>query len=174
MKTIYHAIFHSHLNYQILAWGTKCDNLFPLQKKALRIIHKEHYLQHTDPLFKQSNILKVHDLYKLAQMKFYKKHLSQQLPQYLQSIPFYRNNVYHSYDTRTSDNLRPPNTKTDYSRTTIRYTIPNFINSLSPLISLENNTFSSLSNDYKRVTVLSYSNSCNDSDCYVCTRVALG
>ena len=174
MKTIYYAIFHPHINYHILAWGSKSDHLFLLQKKAIRIMNNEHFLQHTDPLFKQSNILKTHHLYELAQVKFYYKHLSNQLPPYLQSIPFLRNNSYHSYDTRTSDNLRPPNTKTDYSRTTIRNNIPNLINTLSPQISFQNDAISSLSNEFKKVTIMSYSNVCTDTECWACDRVASG
>ena len=175
MKTIYYSIFHPHLNYHILAWGPKCSDLFLLQKKAIRIINNEHFFQHTDPLFKQSNILKVHHLYELAQVKFYSKHMSEKLPLYLQTIPFLRNNAYHSYGTRTCDNLRPPNTKTDYSRTTIRNNIPELINSLRSLMSFDkNSTLSSLSNELKKVIVMSYSNVCADIECWTCDRVASG
>ena len=50
MRTIYFSIFHSHLNYQILTWGSQWSQLFVMQKKAQRIIHNSHYLGHTEDL----------------------------------------------------------------------------------------------------------------------------
>ena len=46
-------------------WGnsSSVSKLFKLQKKAIRIVHKKTFRSHTDPLFKQSNILKLPDLY---------------------------------------------------------------------------------------------------------------
>ena len=44
LRTIYFSIFHSHLTYQILSWGANCSRLFPLQKKAIRIINNAHFI----------------------------------------------------------------------------------------------------------------------------------
>ena len=35
---IYHSLIASHFNYGILVWGFQCQNLFILQKKAVRHI----------------------------------------------------------------------------------------------------------------------------------------
>ena len=54
IKSIYYAIFHSHLSYVCTAWG---QNLNPKhrinspQKKAIRIISFFQYDAHTLPIF---------------------------------------------------------------------------------------------------------------------------
>ena len=54
IKSIYYAIFHSHLSYVCTAWG---QNLNPkhrinlLQKKAMRIIIFARHDAHTSPIF---------------------------------------------------------------------------------------------------------------------------
>ena len=70
LKFIYLALIHSHLNYGILVWGYECKKIFKLQKKAVRILSKVHYLDHTDPLYKKENILKVDDIFKIQSYKF--------------------------------------------------------------------------------------------------------
>ena len=69
--TIYHSLIASHFNYGILAWGFQCHNLFTLQKKAIRHVTLSRYNAHTDPLFKSLNILKISDIFKLYQLKFF-------------------------------------------------------------------------------------------------------
>ena len=65
IKSIYYAIFHSHLSYVCTAWG---QNLNPkhrinlLQKKAMRIISFAHYDAHTLPIFAKLNIVTFSDL----------------------------------------------------------------------------------------------------------------
>ena len=66
---ICNSLFLPHLNYSILAWGHSCERIFKLQKKAVRLICNTNFYAHTEPLFKQLNILKVHDiLYLKAQI----------------------------------------------------------------------------------------------------------
>ena len=51
IKSIYYAIFHSHLSYVCTAWGQKLNAKHPinlLQKKAIRIISFAHYDAHTN------------------------------------------------------------------------------------------------------------------------------
>ena len=66
-KSIYYAIFHSHLSYVCTAWG---QNLNPkhhinlLQKKAMQIISFAHDA-HTLPIFARLNIIKFSDLISL-------------------------------------------------------------------------------------------------------------
>ena len=56
------SLVHSHLNYMILIWGDNNQEILKKQKQAMRILHSEHYLCHSDPLFKKSKILKVSDM----------------------------------------------------------------------------------------------------------------
>ena len=69
IKSIYYAIFHSHLSYVCTAWGQNlnpkhCINL--LQKKAIQIISCAQYDAHTLPIF---------DLISLCNCLFIYKHL---------------------------------------------------------------------------------------------------
>ena len=54
-KTLYHALFQSHINYGLLLWGssakTHTNRIWKLQKKAVRIIASATYNAHTNPLF---------------------------------------------------------------------------------------------------------------------------
>ena len=62
-------MFNSYIDYGISLWGSAAQTALKpidvLQKKALCIITNSAYNAHTDPLFKNQNILKVKDLHKL-------------------------------------------------------------------------------------------------------------
>ena len=66
MHTLYLTIVHSHLNYGLHIWGSSnsIGKVFVSQKKSLRIINNKTYNSHTEPLFKNSEILNVNDQYK--------------------------------------------------------------------------------------------------------------
>ncbi len=80
LTSIYYSLIHSHLIYAIHLWSI-CDqnninNLFKLQKKAIRIIHNLPYNSHTESYFKASKILplpKLIDFFKLQYMQNYKQ-----------------------------------------------------------------------------------------------------
>ena len=134
----------------------------PYPKKAIRIITNEHYLHHTEPLFKQSKILKIQDLYELEQLKFFHKHNRNLIPYYLQSISFPKNYLFHSYPTKAAGELRPSRPETEYSRCTVWNNIPKLVNSLSAHLNIHllNSSLPSFVNEYKKVTLLSYKDSC--------------
>ena len=73
IKSIYYAIFHSHLSYVCTTWG---QNLKPkhridlLQKKAMQIISFAHYDEHPLPIFAKLNIIKSSDLISLCNCLF--------------------------------------------------------------------------------------------------------
>ena len=54
-------------------------------EKTLRIITLCNYISHTEPLYKNLCLLKVDDILKLQQWKFYYKYLHHDLPIYLQN-----------------------------------------------------------------------------------------
>ena len=60
-----------HINYCFLLWGHANKRIFKLQKKAVRIIYKERRLSYTDPIFKDLNLLKINDIYRLQLLKLY-------------------------------------------------------------------------------------------------------
>ena len=65
LKSLYHGIFSSHLNYACQIWGLSdneyIDRIFKIQKNALRIITKSGFNAHTNPLLKELKILKLVD-----------------------------------------------------------------------------------------------------------------
>ena len=71
-----------------------------IQKKAIRIITLNRYNSHTEPLFKQLNMLKIEDLLKLQQLTFYFKFNEGSLPVYLQNWDITPNSHVHNYNTR--------------------------------------------------------------------------
>jgi hypothetical protein len=66
--TLYHALIESIVRYGIVIWGNGVSftKIKKKQKQVLRIIFRKGYRAHTDPLFKQSHILKSKDLYNLC------------------------------------------------------------------------------------------------------------
>ena len=66
LKSLYHSIFSSHLSYGLPVWGY-ADEIYIkkiniIQKKAIRAITFSKYREHTSPLFKKMEILKLNDL----------------------------------------------------------------------------------------------------------------
>ena len=68
---LYNALISSHLNYELFVWGIKADRLEILQKKAVRIVTKSNFIAHTDLLFRQLNVLKIQDMFKVKILQFY-------------------------------------------------------------------------------------------------------
>ena len=65
LKPIYYSVFSSHLNYACQIWGLSdskyTEKIFKIQKNAVRIITKSRFNDHTSPLFKTLENIKVHD-----------------------------------------------------------------------------------------------------------------
>ena len=103
LKMIYMSLIYSHINYCILIWGSAEDSiiepLFKLQKKAIRIITKSRFLEHTAPLFKSLSLLTVHKMYDLNCTLFIYKCLNcSYFPELKARI--HRNCDCHKYNTR--------------------------------------------------------------------------
>ena len=59
------------MTYGLLLWGNQVVQVPKLQKKSIRLITGSEYLAHSEPLFKELELLKIEDLYKLKILKFY-------------------------------------------------------------------------------------------------------
>ena len=75
------------------------ENFFILQKRALRIICNKPRREHTDPLFKELHILKLHDInsYLITNLMF--KFYHNDVPNILHDMFTYNNAVY-SHNTQ--------------------------------------------------------------------------
>ena len=105
LRSVYYAIFESHLCYVSLVWAQNNNSvkrLHLLQKKFLRIMFFQGRNSHTDPLFKMSKILKSFDKTAPENCIF----ISKSLKGFLSSISsnwFKFSFETHSHDTRWSN-----------------------------------------------------------------------
>ena len=113
-RTMYFAIFESHLNYCCLVWSQNCNainRLVILQKTALRIINFQPRNTHSSPLFK-SFILKFSDKVTLENTLFVSKSINNLLPSLFNDWFFFSSDQ-HNYETSCSflGNLHKPSYK---------------------------------------------------------------
>ena len=170
---LYYSLLLPHINYCILAWATNTKRVFKIQKRAVRIITRSHYLSHTDPIFLHLKLLKVIDLYKLFQLKFYFNLTNQLLPQYFYSFDFKRNHDIHLHNTRQRHNLHITRVKHEFAKRCIRYQLPSEINLTPTVITDKINThsFSGFSNYAKTYMISKYPANCTLSNCFVCNHI---
>ena len=71
--------FSNNTTYYLLR-SSENNRVSKLQKRAVRIIRKESRLCHTDPIFKELNLLKINDIYRLQLLKCYFKYEHNSLP----------------------------------------------------------------------------------------------
>ena len=121
LKSIYHAIFESHLFYSCLVWAQNINSikrLYILQKKSLRLMYFLNRNAHTTPLFKDSHILKFPDKIALENCIFIKNYFNEILPTPFKNW-FTLSTDSHTHNTRWS-NLGclkiPPHKTTIYGR----------------------------------------------------------
>ena len=93
--------------YGVDIWGNACsvylEPFVKLQKKCLRIITFSFFLEHTEPLFQNLEILDFQKLviHRIAMLLF--KSSKQMVPIAVRML-FARNDQYHNYNTRQSIN----------------------------------------------------------------------
>ncbi len=93
LRNLYLSLIHSQINYGLLIWGGSkaLGQVFKLQKKSIRIIHSKPYNSHTEPLFKQSEILKIHHQYILNVSMFMYQLKHDNLPKSFDILEYFRN-----------------------------------------------------------------------------------
>ena len=117
----YYALINPFLIYEIVIWGnTYLTNMQPvliLQKRSIRIITFSKFDDHSSPLFKQTNILKLTDLItfhvSLFMFKFHNKLLAAVFDNY-----FISTSKIHNYNTTLSSQLACslPRVRTNYGK----------------------------------------------------------
>ena len=163
---LYNSLILSHLNYGILAWGYKSERIAKLQKKAIRIISLSKYNAHTEPLFKSLNLLKISDILKMQELKYYYKYKHDSLPVYLQKIPFTLNRDIHQHATRSQNKIHSTKTNHEYAKFCVRNNIPKTVNN-TPSIKIDKIETHSLQG------FAGYNKSYNEipqiENCYICS-----
>ena len=96
-------MIHPYILYGLMLWGSAYKSYLHtieiLQKKTIRNVHKTKYNEHTMPLFCNSKILKIEDMYKLQLLMFMFSYYRNILPSLLYSL-FTRNCDIHDHYTR--------------------------------------------------------------------------
>ena len=84
LKSIYHALFNSHLKYGCQIWGLEntiqVKKIGKLQNKALRIINFQDWNTPSEPLYIQCQVLKLCDLVRLENCLFVHDYINNALP----------------------------------------------------------------------------------------------
>jgi len=116
LKLVYYSLVHSHLIYAIQIWSScpqsNVDQLFKLQKKAIRILSNAGYNAHTQPIFKKMKILPLPDLITFFRLQFMQRFSFGLAPRIFvdvwttQAARHHQN--LHNYLLRNSDNLYIP------------------------------------------------------------------
>ena len=108
LKNLYFSLIYPYYTYCNLVWGSADSKyLNYIAKKAVRIISKVGYLDHTEPLFNQLKLLPVYKIYNFNCAKFiYQCHNNKSLKNFKRNL--HTNSSYHDYNTRNKESLRKP------------------------------------------------------------------
>lgn len=105
LRSIYFSLFHSKLIYGLQIWihGNKelIKKVQTIQNKALRVISFKNYREHSSPLYKKLNILKLSDYVKLLNCLLIHDKFNNKLPDVFHDFVLPVNEI-HSYNTRNS------------------------------------------------------------------------
>ena len=100
-----------------MTYSTKASigRISKLQKTSVRIISDSKYNSDTEPLFRQLNLLKIHDIFVIQQYQFYHKFLSNENFKTSFSIAHDRR---HAYNTRLQSDLCLPRIQHEFIKKT--------------------------------------------------------
>ena len=180
LLTLYKSLIVSHLHYGILLWGKCAADLEKLQKRAVRVISFSRPIEHTEPIFKTLNLLKLKDIYILKVFKFYFKLSNNELPLYFDEYIPLIEPITRRYERRQYF-LETYRVNHEYAKICLKYQLVNLLNMVNEQYvdtnnmlqySLTNVTLLSYINFSKFITdhtISTYSHRCTITNCYVCS-----
>ena len=163
-------IIEINLSYSY-SYSYQIDKLHKLQKRAIRNITKSDYRAHTEPLCKEHKLLKVHDIYYLALLKFYSKLVNNNLPHYFSSFTSQFFAGQQNYNLR-NPTMQLPRIKHEFPKQSPRYKLITTLN-ITPNETIEvakTQSQENLINLARANIVNGYSATCNLLVCNVCTK----
>ncbi len=99
---LYYSLVYPYLQYCLIVWGstyaTNLKRIVLLQKRIIRIINKETFNAHTDPLFAEVKILKFEKIYLYQLGKVMYLYQNNLLPKSFENL-FLRTSQVHNYNT---------------------------------------------------------------------------
>ena len=173
LKIMYDSLILSHMQFGITCWGFEWNRLAKLQKRAVRIITNSKYNAHTEPLYKELQLLKITDIFDVQCMKFWYKFSNNTLPNYFRTM-FRYNNTLYDVETRNHDRMHVFPTRTFGARNVLRHRIPELVYQFPTGIieKAQTHSITSFSNHIKQHILNSYSYHCIEPNCYVCNNGA--
>ena len=118
--SIYNSLILPHMSYSLLDWGTQCNKIELLQKKAVRVPFSTFKIAHTEPILKKMNQLKLTDMYTYNFLKLYYKlyrsKLSGYFDNFLPAYGVYRHNLHN-------DLIRLPAIRCDLGEMNSKYQV---------------------------------------------------
>ena len=169
---LYNSLILPHINYCIMAWGYKGSRLLKIQKKAARIITLSGYSTHSEPLFKQLNMLKIADQLRLQELKFYFKYIHKNLPAYLLDWEFISNANIHIHDTRTSSKIHTARSNHEFAKKCLKYNLPHIINDTPEIVveKIYTHSLRGFTTYAKQFLIQKYTDTCAIPNCYSCNQ----
>ena len=143
LNLMYNSLILPHIYFCITAWGFKCNRIFTLQKKALRIITKSKFNSHTEPLFRELSILKVEHIFQMQCLKLYYNVINERTPDFFSKM-FKLKSRMHSHETRQKNYIHIAGTRTTSAKQCIRQYIPTVLTSIPTLVSDKITTHSNM------------------------------
>jgi len=181
LLSMYNTLILPHINYCLLSWGKQNDSILLLQKKSLRAVCCAKYKSHSEPLFKECNVLKINHIYETKLLTFYHNMLHSNISNnFTNFLPkFSIGNT--RYPIRSPKYLLPTY-KHEYIKLTCRYQIPLILNSymlpdhditsyMSDLLqNVEHIPLKLFKRNVKTYFLSTYSEICKITHCYICQR----
>jgi hypothetical protein len=122
-KLLYYSLVYPYLTYGNLIWGNtykkRIQKLINIQKKIIRLITFKSYTEHTEPLFRNLEILNFENINDyLICLFMFRCYYLENLPEVFSNY-FTRNDEIHHYNTRTSSQLHKSYKRTNYAKQTL-------------------------------------------------------
>jgi Reverse transcriptase (RNA-dependent DNA polymerase)/Endonuclease/Exonuclease/phosphatase family len=122
LKSLYYSLIHCHITYALPVWSSTSANIIkPIitkQKIAIRLITNSPFNSHTEPLFKNLNILPLQDLILMSKLQFMQLYIHNNLPSLFVGEWLTLEERRHDPDQavlRNQDNLYVPFARTIFS-----------------------------------------------------------
>ena len=154
-KLIYFTIALPYLNYCNTVWSScspsNLQQLFTTQKKLIRLVTKSSRLEHTTPLFRQLNLLKLSNLNELNTALFVFKSLNGVIYSPIE----FTERLAPQYNLRDTEHLTVPFTRSSQTKRFIHIRGANLWNNL-PIQIRMSRTVNTFKNNLKKYFLSSY------------------
>ena len=144
--------------------------LFLIQKRAIRVITRNKFFSHTSPIFKENNLLKLPDMYKIQCLKLHYKIERDEVP-FLYGSSTLRNRDIHDHNTRQRNQIRQTGSNSKW----LRHYLPRLISATPPslLANISSTTIHTFSSTCSSHYISAYETVCTKAICLPCGKTQL-